>query len=139
MTATEERLTKPRVIVAPVCPYCGQDAELTDKHFVAAHGCEGLVWWCRPCKAWAKAYPNSPTHKPMGRLANHALRVLHIRAWFEFRDVWQAFNWTQHKAQLWLAGELGIQPQYCQIGFFDEVMSQRVIDLCSAVGKKVAA
>lgn len=116
------------------CDYCHDLAEFA-----------GGKWHCYGCRAWVNACPKSPVHKPMGRLAKHALRVLHVRAWFEFRDVWRADDsrWPEEerrkKAHLWLARELGLYPPHCNIGFFDEAMTQRVIDICSAVGAKKEA
>ncbi len=75
----------------------------------------------------------------MGSLAKEDLRVLRRRAFFHFDQIWKsAMNvngWSRTKAYdtayRWLAKQLGIPSSVCNIGFFDEARTLRVIDICS--------
>lgn len=135
--------------VQVVCDYCHEDAELVDKSEVYRQGFGGKVWLCRPCRAWVPAHPDSPVHKPVGRLAKATLRAKRLKAYVLFDQLWRATarlsGWEEHKARhaayLWLAEEMGITPANCHIGRFDEAATQVVIDICSAVAmrKGVAA
>jgi hypothetical protein len=133
--------TRPKVVVAPVCDYCGEDAVLRDKNN-RKH--DGLVWACSPCRAWVGVHANSPVHAPLGRLANHELRAKRVKALYYFDQVWKSMaerrGWTSSQARgmayAWLAREMSIPLQYCNIYGFDEDETQVVIDICSAVGGK---
>jgi hypothetical protein len=91
-----------------------------------------------------KIYPGSPTLKPMGRLAKESLRGLQKRAYVAFNQLWgmvgPANGWppdpTRKAAYRWLAQEIGIDPRDCHIGFFDEVQTRLVIEICMVVGEK---
>jgi zinc-finger-containing domain len=105
-------------------------------------------WSCSPCKAWVKAYPGSPTFRPVGRLAKERLRGMHLKAYASVEHLWRtvaaAQNWPEARAKsaanYWLAQQLGLQSGGCRIGLFGELMTQHVIDTCMAVGVvKVAA
>lgn len=124
------------MIVTVTCPYC-------DKPAIYGDG----KWSCRPCKAWVRAYSSSPTHRPEGRLAKERLRGMRLNARKSFERLWRTdFNyrgWPRQRARdaaySWLAQEMGIDHRDCHIGFFDEVKTQIVIDICSAVGAKKKA
>lgn len=130
------------------CGYCREDAELVDKSEVHGKGFAGKVWLCRPCKAWVPAHPDSPEHKPIGTLAKSHLRAKRVHALFEFDRVWRliagTYAWSENRARQaaygWLASEMHIHARGCNIHAFDEVRTQIVIDICSAVAAgKVAA
>lgn len=141
MTAAQLQM---RVIIPPVCPYCEEDAELTDKGFVYKAHHDGLIWICKPCRAWVPVHRNSPVHAPLGRLANRDLRAKRVKASFYFDRVWQLmakqYGWSANKARqaayAWLAREMCIPHQDCNLYAFDEAATQVVIDICSAVGVK---
>ena len=89
-------------------------------------------------------HPGSPVHAPLGRLANHTLRAMRVKAIYYFDQVWKQMaerrGWTPNQARGmaygWLAREMGIPSSECNLYAFDEVRIQVVIDICSAVGMK---
>jgi hypothetical protein len=80
----------------------------------------------------------------MGRLAKERLHSMRVRAYAAFDSVWQMVSgvqgWPEARARKaaywWLAQELGLHQSECQISFFNEFNTQRVIDICMAVGGK---
>lgn len=139
-------LTYARPLPHPRCPFCSERAELVDKSvvYVGEPAQAGKVWLCWPCDAWVMAHQDPP-HRPTGTLAKALLRSKRLKATRFFESVWKTAakedrsrtesEWRR-LAYLWLAGELGISPQLCQIGFFGHVQVQAVIDICMAVGGK---
>lgn len=135
---------RPRVMCQPQCPYCGEDAVLVDKSVVYRQGDGGKVWLCEPCRAWVGVEIGSRGNTPKGRLAKSLLRAKKVKAFFYFDRVWrwvaEQHNWSEwkarHAAYGWLAEQMGIKPEDCHIGFFDDAATQVVIDICMAVGAK---
>jgi hypothetical protein len=125
------------------CPYCHEDAELVDKREVYWQGVGALVWLCRPCRAWVPARKEFP-FRPIGTLADPALRAQRQKAFYLFESLWrsvkQTKGWSNERARnagySWLASEMGILPAKCRIEYFGRVQTQIVIDICSAVGGK---
>jgi hypothetical protein len=132
-----------RAPVTVQCGYCTEDAELVDKREVYQQGFDGKVWLCRPCRAWVPAHKEFP-HRPKGTLAKSLLRAKRLKAYCLFEQVWRGVaarkGWDEDRARSagyhWLASEMGISATACNISAFDEVRTQIVIDICSAVVEK---
>lgn len=119
------------------CDYCGQQAEfsLTSAHLY--HGFNyGPVWQCLPCQAWVGCHPDD---RPLGRLANKALRMAKQAAHAAFdplvagkikRDGCSKKQ-GRNAGYKWLAEQLGLTRETCHIGMFDEAMCSRVIEVCT--------
>lgn len=124
---------------APVCPYCGAKAVF---HSTSAHVYRrdyGPIWACDPCAAWVGCHPG--TRKPLGRLADKALRDAKIRAHAAFDPLWKAKikrdqcskGEARSKGYAWLSQQLGIPPRDTHIGMFDAALCARVVELCQSV------
>lgn len=128
-----------------LCDYCKQPAELVRKHKTHVGGNEMRAWFweCKPCEAWVKAHHNSPTKKPMGRLANYELRAARNAAYNAFNPLWQAMvdrvmrengaslgKGVRGKAYQWLAEKMGIDPMECDFLYFDIDRCQQVVEIC---------
>lgn len=105
------------------------------------------MWLCRPCDAWVMAHKDAP-YRPTGTLAKSLLRSLRLKAQCLFDQVWKRAaredsRWTEnewrHFAYLWLAAEMGIPVEGCQIAFLGHTATQCVIDICTSVGASRAA
>jgi uncharacterized protein DUF3268 len=59
------------IITAKICPYCGCKPVLENSKVVYGKD-YGLIYHCRPCKAWVGVHRNSV--RALGRLANEELR-----------------------------------------------------------------
>ena len=123
-----------------LCPYCCRPAALRSTSAHLYYGRDyGPVWQCEPCEAWVGCHKGG--HQPLGRLANAALRAAKQRAHAAFDPLWQAKmrqdgcakNKARSKGYIWLAGQLGIAAQECHIGYFNEDMCARVVEVCQAV------
>lgn len=119
------------------CPHCGKLAGLVDSKEVYRES-HGMIWICRPCKAWVGVHKGDGQNRPLGTLANaetrHARKMAHKR----FDPLWQARvgngiskNKARTEAYAWLAGHLGIPAEACHIAMFDLETCVRVIEICA--------
>lgn len=116
---------------APICPYCNQPSILVTGHKIYPHRSDLYskhFWQCEPCRAYVGCHPN--TTNPLGRLANALLREAKMLAHAAFDPIWQSEEMTRSEAYAWLATTLGISPDDCHMGMFDEDTCHRVIDAC---------
>lgn len=128
-----------------LCPYCSDEAKLVDS-LVIYRRSYGMIWLCGPCDAYVGTHKNSPTHAPLGRLANKALRDLKMRAHAAFDPLWQgkmrrdqcSKTKARRAAYTWLAEQLGIEVKACHIGQFDSELCQRTEAVCIAILNKNA-
>ena len=130
----------------PTCPYCGKLAELVDSSVVYRRS-HGNIWICYPCDAWVGVHRDDGLNRPLGRLANAALREWKQRAHAAFDTLWQR-KMTKDKCSksharktgyLWLADQLGINFRECHIGLFDEAQCRKVVEACSPENLKIIA
>lgn len=115
-----------------VCPYCGREAEfITGKQLYefSPEFHKKRFYACMPCRAWVGVHQGTTT--PLGRLANAELRQLKIAAHAVFDPKWKKCGpRSRTRAYGWLAEQLGIKPQDCHIGMFDEETCRRAIAIC---------
>jgi hypothetical protein len=126
--------------MTPACPYCGEKAEKTTGAVIYPHLrqlARKVMYRCQPCEAWVGCHDG--TDKPLGRLANAALRKAKQDAHAAFDPIWQelaASGMSRSRARstsyAWLADALGIATRDCHIGLFDEDVCQRVVAVCKA-------
>jgi hypothetical protein len=86
-----------------------------------------------PCDAWVGTHKNSPTHAPLGRLANAELRAAKRAAHAAFDPLWKGGQMSRSKAYALLAQKMGIDPKDSHIGMFDVEQCKTVILLCTPV------
>lgn len=116
------------------CPYCGSDAELTTGYKVYPHRLDLAhlrVWACFPCDAWVGTHKNSPTHAPLGRLANAELRKAKMAAHAAFDPLWKSGQMTRKEAYKRLSEKMGLTPDQTHIGMFDVEQCKTVVLLCT--------
>ena len=137
-----------------LCDYCNAEAELVtgatiypenpkthDKHY----------WHCAPCDAWSACHENSPSLKPVGRLANADLRAAKKAAHDAFDLLWMA-GYQRHLrthgdhanrsdcikiGYSWLAEKMGITSGVCHIGSFDIEQCEKARLLCVYEGNEL--
>lgn len=120
-----------------LCSYCGKPAELVDSAEVYGGRSCGMVWLCRPCKAWVGVHRNSKTFAPLGRLANAELRDWKKRAHNAFDALWRSGKVTREQAYSWLRAAMGLTVEQAHIGRFDVPECKKLVELLS--GKAVTA
>lgn len=127
------RNREPRSVV---CDYCKQPAVLKDSSAVYERS-YGPIWHCAPCRAWVGVHRNSPTHAPLGRLANAELRHLKQRAHAAFDRLWKDGPLRRNEAYRWLSEELGIPLNATHIGMFDPGLCIRTIILIRSTPQEI--
>ena len=116
------------------CPYCNGNAELTTGYKVYPHRpdlADLKVWACFPCDAWVGTHKNSPTHAPLGRLANAELRKAKMAAHAAFDPLWKSGQMTRKEAYRRLSEKMGLAPEQTHIGMFDVEQCRTVVLLCT--------
>lgn len=132
----------------PLCPYCGNKSKLFHGdvlYFGRRDLHDKLFYVCVPCDAYVGCHAG--TTKPLGRLANKALRKAKQQAHAVFDPMWQTKMQRESlrkkdargAAYKWLADQMGIERQQCHIGMFDEAQCQKVIEICVPFYKEKAA
>lgn len=107
------------------CDYCGKAAAFSQSSAHLYRGKDyGPVWECRPCEAWVGCHPG--TKKPLGRLANKALRMAKMRAHSAFDPLWKSRLMSRTTAYRKLAEAAKMSPKDCHIGMFDVATCERV-------------
>jgi hypothetical protein len=116
------------------CPYCGNDAELKTGYHVYPHRPDLAhlkIWACDPCDAWVGTHKNSPTHAPLGRLANAELRRAKMAAHAAFDPLWKSGQMTRKEAYKRLSEKMGLTKEQTHIGMFDVEQCRAVVLLCT--------
>lgn len=109
------------------CDYCGAPAKLIDSKALYGGVGYGMMWRCNPCDAHVGVHANSPSHAPLGRLANGHLRRLKMRAHKAFDEIWREGFMSRRAAYAWLAAKLDLPPEKCHIGMFNPETCKEVI------------
>jgi len=123
------------------CPYCGDQATLTDGARVYPHRPDlhhRVFWACFKCGAWVGCHEGSRTHAPLGRLANAKLRYHKSEAHRHFDPLWRhkmeregcSKRQARKAAYAWLAEQLGIPKEECHIGMFGVPQCREVVRVC---------
>ena len=113
-----------------LCPYCGGQALLREGSFLFEDVYVKHLYVCvryPECDSYVTAHDNSK--KPMGSLANGALRKKRILAHQEFDRLWKgtAPIFTRKQAYNWLSDKLGGHIQAMHIGSMGDGMCELVI------------
>lgn len=115
--------------LSPVCPYCGQQAKLVSGDVIYPHRpdlASKNFWECRPCDAYVGCHEAGKGYgdgtRPMGRLANAALRAAKRGVHLVFDPLWREAEHrgrARTEAYARLAAEMGLPIEQCHIGEFD--------------------
>ena len=113
------------VEIAVDCPYCGESVVFMPSS-QAVHGKNwGPLWRCDGCDAHVGCNPGS--NRPLGRLANKALREAKVRAHAAVDPLWQHHGLRRRETYQRLAKALGLPVNRCHIGQFDTETCERAI------------
>ncbi|WP_019583818.1 zinc-finger-containing protein [Thioalkalivibrio sp. ALE16] len=117
--------------LTPLCPYCGGWSERVAGRDLYPHRAdlfERTFYRCDPCDAHVGCHPG--TGKPLGRLANAALRRAKSQAHAAFDPIWKNGAMSRSQAYSWLARQMALPKSECHIGDFDEGQCAAVVELC---------
>jgi hypothetical protein len=120
-----------------ICPYCGKPAVKalgSDIYMGRPELAHKQYWACWSCDAWVGCHPNTD-YKPLGRLADPALRKAKTAVHAVFDTLWKNSGYKQKrinrgKAYADLAAKLDLPIEQCHIGMFDLETCERAIKAC---------
>lgn len=123
-----------------ICSYCQKPAQLEQ-------GSYGFIWKCSPCKARVGTHANSPTHEPLGTLANSLLRSWRSKAHATFDPLWKAKierdnvsrSVAREAGYQWLAKQMGLKKRECHIARFNVSQCMRCVEICSPYHRRIRA
>jgi hypothetical protein len=113
-----------------LCPYCGAQALLREGSFLFEDVYVNHLYVCvryPECDSYVAAHDISK--KPMGSLANGALRKKRLHAHLYFDRLWKVANpvFTRNQAYRWLDDKFGGSVRQIHIGGMGEGMCNLVI------------
>ena len=131
--------SKRRVVdsLTPTCPYCQEKSIRVSGNIIYPNRPDLkhlLFYMCTPCKAYVGTEKNSI--KPLGRLANAALRKAKCGAYSAYEPMWKSHLMHKKEAKKWLAKKLLIDKDLCNIGMFDIEMCLKTKAVCQAFWKE---
>lgn len=126
--------------IPPTCPYCGQQSEKVSGDMIYKGRPDLASKWfyrCQPCDARVGCHPKSD--RPLGTLANAALRRLRSEAHALFDPLWKEHKLFPNRgdAYSWLQMRLG-RSEAVHIGESDEETCGAIITVCQEVVNKLA-
>lgn len=125
-------------IKAPtICNYCAGKVIFTDSAIVYGGKSYGSIYYCTNCGAYVGVYDGS--RKPLGTLANAALRMKRRETHEQFDGWWRTQGISRSQAYKWLALQMRLPEYRCHIGQFDMAQCQQVIEICVAERNKEVA
>lgn len=92
---------------------------------------------CQNCNARVGCHKG--TTRPLGNLANEALRMKRKETHQIFDSFWRERGMTRTQGYHWMAKKLRLSEQLAHIGGFEMDRCQRLIDLCEKERNKEAA
>jgi hypothetical protein len=132
-----------------ICPYCDSEATLAsgkDIYGPKWNYTQKKFWVCFSCKAWVGCHDT--TFVPYGSLAKAPLRKLRQQVHELMDQLWKPatlkgqitgrkqMKEARNLTYAWMAAELGIEPEECHIGMFNEERCERALKvLREAMGK----
>ena len=130
--------------IPEICRYCGGLILLVPAEKIygpkAAKrlGLSGeRIYQCQNCNARVGCHKG--TTRPLGDVANEALRLKRIETHHVFDAYWKSQNMTRSGAYRWLSQQMRIPAKQAHIGGFEMNQCQQVIDMCGAQSEADAA
>ena len=142
------------MLSAPQCPYCDTTAELVDGLVIYPDNPKVAgkqFWYCKHDDAWCAVHSNSPTLKPVGRMANAELREAKRKLHHAFDPLWNAgfMRHVQERgnhakksecvriAYEWLSTTMGMPFKQCHIGALDLDQCAKATAICNERGNEL--
>lgn len=124
-------------IVTPLCVECGKLGKLASGAQAYPDRPDYAAKMFYVCECGAMVGCHAGTGIALGRPANARTRWLRTQAHEALDAIWGkdqrsrlASSYARRRAYKWLAGELGIKPDACHIGWMGAEELQRVIEIC---------
>lgn len=114
-----------------ICPYCNNNALLakgSQIYLKSDYFKDNKYYWiCHVCEAWTGCHKNSG--RPLGTPAKSNLRELRKKVHLKFDHYWKKEKMSRNEAYLWLCRKLKCSICECHIGYFDEAMCTRALEM----------
>lgn len=123
--------------IPTICDYCGGKVIFTDSAIVYGGRSYGNIYYCTNCGAYVGVHDG--TRKPLGTLANAALRAKRREAHAAFDPLWKKRGMKRAQAYGWLAKKMHLPVYRTHIAQFNMAQCQDVIDICEKEFNKEAA
>ena len=117
-----------------ICRYCGGVIRLVPAESVygdsaGRRGLAGeMLYQCQNCNARVGCHRG--TTRPLGNVANEALRLKRIETHHVFDAFWKSQHMTRTGAYRWLSQQMRMPVKQAHIGGFEMDQCQEVIDFC---------
>lgn len=118
-----------------ICRYCGGKIILTSTNAIYAKGNEH-IYLCTNCNAYVGCHKG--TTRPLGKVANAALRMKRQETHGIFDAFWNTRRWSRSDAYAWLSKSMGLSEGDAHIGNFEMDECEQVIHLCRNYEKEAA-
>ena len=116
--------------IPTICPYCGGKVIFTDSAVLYGGKSYGMVYLCTNCNASVGVHKG--TRKPLGTLANTALKSKRRETHAIFDCYWKGQGMKRSAAYQWLSQEMGLPEYRTHIGQMDMEQCQQVIQIVYA-------
>ena len=121
--------------IPPIGRYCGGAVRLVSASKVygpaaaARLGIERQSFYqCQNCNARVGCHPGST--RPLGNLANEALRMKRMETHHVFDSFWKERGMSRTQAYKWMAKKMRLSEELAHIGGFEIDRCQKLIKLC---------
>ena len=121
--------------IPTICRYCGGAVRLVSASKVygpaaaARLGIERQSFYqCQNCNARVGCHPGST--RPLGNLANEALRMKRMETHHDFDSFWKERGMSRTQAYKWMAKKMRLSEELAHIGGFEIDRCQKLIKLC---------
>ena len=132
------------MIKQEICRYCGGVIRLVNAESIYGEKAAkrlGLVgeqiYQCQNCNARVGCHKG--TTRPLGNVANEALRLKRIETHHIFDAFWKSQHMTRTGAYKWLSQRMRLPTKQTHIGGFEMDQCQKVIELCDGAEDSEAA
>lgn len=133
-------------VSAPICPYCGGDSVLVTGDVVYPNRPDlagKRFWLCAGDQAWVGVH--GKTERPLGTLADAALRKHRQEVHAVFDVIWQAkmvrdgnTEWSARgRGYKWLAEAMQIPPSECHSALFSHDQCALAIAICAPIARRL--
>lgn len=116
-----------------ICDYCNTASRLAKGDEIYPHRPDlyrATFWLCDTCGAYVGCHKNGSGDKPLGRLANAALRAAKRNAHASFDPIWRDGEMSRGQAYRWLSEQMNVAVDECHIGMFDIAQCMQVVRVC---------
>ena len=121
--------------IPTICRYCGGAVRLVSAAKVSGPAAAARVgserqsfYQCQNCNARVGCHPGST--RPLGNLANEALRMKRMETHHVFDSFWKERGMSRTQAYKWMAKKMRLSEELAHIGGFEIDRCQKLIKLC---------